>query len=227
MDLFKQVKFLLKKEILLEWRSKYAFNGVLLYVVSTVFVCYISFNLSPGFSNNAGYPIVWNVLFWIILLFASVNAIAKSFMQESSGRMLYYYTIASAKAIILAKIIYNSLLMMLLSTLALFIYLLFFNNKLGDPLYYFLAVLSGSISFSMVFTMLSAIAAKAGNNGTLMAILCFPIIIPVILLLVRFSKNAMDGLERSASQHDIIVLTAINAIVLATSLILFPYLWRD
>lgn len=227
MDLFKQVKFLLKKEVLLEWRSKYAFNGVLLYVVSTVFVCYISFNLSPGFSSKPGYPIVWNVLFWIILLFASVNAIAKSFMQEGSNRLLYYYTIASARAVILAKIIYNCLLMMLLSTLALIIYLLFFTNTLGDPLFYFLAVLVGSISFSMVFTMLSAIASKAGNNGTMMAILCFPIIIPVILLLIRFSKNAMDGIERSASWHDLIVLTAINAIVIATSLVLFPYLWRD
>ncbi|MGI4020379.1 MAG: heme exporter protein CcmB [Janthinobacterium lividum] len=227
MNLFNQVKFLLRKEIVLEWRSKYAFNGVLLYVVSTVFVCYISFNLSPGFSNNQSYPILWNVLFWIILLFASVNAIAKSFMQESSNRLLYYYTIASAKAIILAKIIYNCLLMMLLSTLALIIYLLFFKNTLGDPLYYYLAVLSGSISFSMVFTMLSAIASKAGNNGTIMAILCFPIIIPVILVLIRFSKNAMDGIERSASYHDMIVLTAINLIVVATSLVLFPYLWRD
>ncbi len=227
MSLFNQVKFLLKKEIVLEWRSKYAFNGVLLYVVSTVFICYISFNLSPGFSSNAGYSIVWNVLFWIILLFASVNAIAKSFMQESSNRLLYYYTIVSAKAVILSKIIYNSLLMILLSVLALFIYLLFFKNTLGDPLYYFLAVLAGSISFSTVFTMLSAIASKAGNNGTLMAILCFPIIIPVILLLVRFSKNAMDGIERSASYHDMIVLTAINAIVIVTSLVLFPYLWRD
>lgn len=226
-DLFKQVKFLLKKEILLEWRSKYAFNGVLLYVISTVFVCYISFNLSPGFTNNQGYPIVWNVLFWIILLFASVNAIAKSFMQESSNRLLYYYTITSAKAVILSKIIYNCLLMSFLSTLALIVYLLFFTNKVGDPLYYYIAVLFGSISFSMVFTMLSAIASKAGNNGTMMAILCFPIIIPVILVLVRFAKNAMDGLDRSASQHDLIVLAAINGIVLATSLLLFPFLWRD
>ena len=116
---------------------------------------------------------------------------------------------------------------MLLSTLALIVYLLFFQNKLGDPFYYYLAVLLGSISFSMVFTLLSAIASKAGNNGTIMAILCFPIIIPVILVLVRFSKNAMDGLDRSASQHDLIVLTAINGLVLATSLLLFPFIWRD
>ncbi|MFB9841572.1 heme exporter protein CcmB [Mucilaginibacter ginsenosidivorans] len=227
MELYNQTLHLLKKEILLEWRSKYAFNGVLLYVVSTVFVCYISFRLTPGFEGSAGYPIVWNVLFWIIMLFASVNAIAKSFLQESKGRLLYYYSIASPQAIILSKTIYNILLMSLLSVLALLVYILFFNNTIGDPLFYFLSVILGSISFSTIFTMISAIASKAGNNGTLMAILSFPVVIPVILVLVRLSKSAMDGLDRSASYGNMGVLFAINAIVIATSLLLFPYLWKD
>lgn len=227
MRLFNQTRFLLKKEILLEWRSKYAFNGVLLYVVSTVFICYISFNLSGGFTGTKSYPIVWNVLFWIIMLFAAVNAIAKSFLQESKGRLLYYYSIASPHAIILSKTIYNSLLMSLLSILALIVYMVFFTNTLGDPLFYFIAVILGSVSFSTVFTMISAIASKAGNNGTLMAILSFPVVIPVILVLIRLSKNAMDGLARSASYGSMGVLLAINFIVVATALMLFPYLWRD
>ncbi|NHA04025.1 ABC transporter permease [Mucilaginibacter sp. HC2] len=227
MKLVNETWYLLKKEILLEWRSKYAFNGVLLYVVSTVFICYISFNLTPGFSGSNGYKVVWNVLFWIIMLFASVNAIAKSFMQESKSRLLYYYSIASPQAIILSKTIYNVLLMALLSILALLVYMVFFDNKLGDPLFYFLTVLLGSLSFSTVFTMISAIASKAGNNGTLMAILSFPVIIPVILVLIRLSKNAMDGIDRSLSLGNIGVLFAINAIVITTALLLFPYLWRD
>ena len=214
---------------MLEWRSKYAFNGVLLYVVSTVFVCYVAFSLSPGFASasNKSYPIVWNVLFWIIMLFASVNAIAKSFMQESKSRLLYYYSIASPQAIILSKTLYNILLMSLLSVLALLVYSLFFTNTVNDPLYYFLTVLMGSISFSTVFTMISAIASKAGNNGTLMAILSFPVIIPIILVLIHLSKNAMDGLQRNLSYGDMGVLAAINAIVIAAALILFPFLWRD
>jgi heme exporter protein B len=227
MKLVDQTWYLLKKEILLEWRSKYAFNGVLLYVVSTVFICYISFNLTPGFFGSSGYKVVWNVLFWIIILFASVNAIAKSFMQESKGRLLYYYSIASPQAIILSKTVYNVALMFLLSTLALVVYLLFFENTIGDPVFYFIAVVLGSVSFPTVFTMISAIASKAGNNGTLMAILSFPVIIPVILILIRLSKRAMDGLDRSLSYGDIGVLAAINAIVVTTALLLFPYLWRD
>jgi heme exporter protein B len=226
MELFNQTRYLLQKEILIEWRSKYAFNGVLLYVASTVFVCYISFSLSAGFNDSKSYPIVWNVLFWIIMLFAAVNAIAKSFLTEGKGRMLYYYAITDARAIILSKTIYNGMLMLLLSILTLIIYLLFFNNTIGDPLFYFIAVLLGSISFSTVFTMVSAIASKAGSGG-LMAILSFPVIIPVILVLIKLSKNAMDGIDRSFDYSHIILLGAINVIVIATSLLLFPYLWRD
>jgi heme exporter protein B len=225
--MLKQTLYLLQKEILIEWRSKYAFNSVLLYVASTVFVCYIAFQLTPGFRTSQGYPIVWNVLFWIIMLFAAVNAIAKSFMTESKGRMLYYYSIASARAVILSKTIYNGLLMLILSILTLAIYMLFFNNTIGNPWYYFISVLLGSISFSTVFTMVSAIAAKAGNSSGLMAVLSFPVIIPVILLLIKLSKNAMDGLDTVSNGQNIMVLFAINALVIATSLLLFPYLWRD
>lgn len=227
MELLKQTRHLLQKEILIEWRSKYAFNSVLLYVASTVFVCYISFKLSPGFKESPGYPIVWNVLFWIIMLFAAVNAIAKSFATESKGRMLYYYAITDARAIILSKTIYNGLLMLIVSILTLIIYLLFFNNTIGNPVYYFIAVLLGSISFSTVFTMVSAIASKAGNSSGLMAILSFPVIIPVILVLIKLAKNAMDGIDNSFNYEQIILLMAINVIVIATSLLLFPYLWRD
>ena len=219
MSLLNQVKALLQKELVLEWRSRYALNGILLYVVSTIFVCYLSF-------RGLG-PVTWNALFWIIMLFASINAITKSFVQESKGRQLYLYTLASPQAIILSKIIYNVLLMLILSVLALFFYSIVFKNPVGDPLYYLIAVVLGSISFASVFTLISGVAAKAHNSSALMAILSFPVIIPLILLLIKFSKNAMDGLDRSVSLDEIGVLSAINLIVITLSLLIFPYLWRE
>lgn len=219
MDMLKQIKFLLHKEIILEWRSKYALNGILLYVVSTIFVCYLSFKQIA--------PTTWNSLFWIILLFVSVNAISKSFVQESPGRQLYYYTIASPQAIIISKIFYNILLTLIISVFALCFYTLVFKNPLGDPLLYFIAIALGSISFASVLTMVSGIISKANNSGSLMAILSFPIIIPLLIVLIKLSKNAMDGLDRSVSYNEIGILIAINVIIMTTSLLLFPYLWRD
>ena len=161
------------------------------------------------------------------MLFASVNAIAKSFLQENKGRQLYYYSITSAKAIILSKIVYNILLMLLLSAIAITFYAVVFKNTIGDPLFYLLAVFIGSVSFASVFTMISGIASKANNSGALMAILSFPVIIPLLMVLIKFSKNAMDGLDRSVSLNEIGVLAAINVVVITVSLLLFPYIWKD
>jgi heme exporter protein B len=221
MQLTKQVVQLIRKEMLLEWRSKYALNGVLLYVVSTVFVCYLSFVSIPN-------KLTWNALFWIIMLFASINAVAKSFLQESKGRHLYIYVLVSPIALILAKTIYNGMLMIGLTLIALCFYALVFPFKPEtDVLMYIVATVLGSLSFATVFTMVSAIASKAGNGGMLMAILSFPIIIPVLIVLIKLSKNAIDGLDRSVSLDDIGLLVLINALVMGVSLILFPYLWRD
>ncbi len=219
MSLLAQIKTLLIKEVTLEWRSKYALNGMLVYVIGTVFICYLSFRQVN--------PAIWNALFWIIMLFASVNAIAKSFMQETKGRQLYFYTVASPIAIILSKIIYNFLLMLVLSSTALIIYTVIFSNPIGDMLLYILSVILGALSFATAFTMISAIASKAGNNATLMAILSFPVIIPLLILIIKLSKNAMDGLDRSVSADELIAILSVNSIVIAISLLLFPYLWRE
>lgn len=219
MNVLKQIKFLVRKEIILEWRSKYAFNSILLYVVSTIFVCYLAFKQIA--------PITWNVLFWIIMLFASVNAVVKSFVQESRGRQLYYFIIASPQAVILSKIIYNVLVLMLLTSIALSFYVLVFKNPLGDSLLYLVSIFLGSLSFASVFTMISGIASKANNSGALMSILSFPVIIPLLMVLIKLSKNAMDGLDRSVSYNEIGVLIAIDVVVITVSVLLFPYLWRD
>jgi len=221
MQIANQVIQLVKKEMLLEWRSKYALNGVLLYVVSTVFVCYLSFISMPN-------PLTWNALFWIIMLFASINAVAKSFLQESRGRHLYMYTLVNPISLILAKTIYNSLLMIVLTVVALLFYAMVFPfQPQTDILMYLVATVLGSLSFSTIFTMVSAIASKAGNGSMLMAILSFPIIIPVLIVLIKLTKNAIDGLDRSVSLDDIGLLLLINALVMGVSVILFPYLWRD
>lgn len=219
MNLAEQIKHLIKKELLLEWRSKYALNGVLLYVVSTVFVCFLSFVSTDKVTLNA--------LFWIIMLFASINAVSKSFLQESRGRQVYIYTIASPLALIISKTIYNALLMMVLTVIALGFYILVFDFGPEDLGLYLVAALLGSLSFSTIFTMVSAIASKAGNGGMLMAILSFPIIIPVLVVLIKLTKNAMDGLDRSVSMDEIGLLLIINALVMSVSVLLFPYLWRD
>lgn len=218
-----ELKALLWKEIALEWRQRYALSGMLLYVVSTVFVCYLSFNLK----RNELTPIVWNTLLWIILLFTAVNAIGRSFAQERYGRLLYYYTLASPQAIILSKIIYNTLLMLALAGIGFGFYVFVMGNPVDDLGLYLVSIALGSVGFASVLTLVAGIASKAENSGTLMAVLSFPIILPMLLMTIRLAKNALDGLDRSVSTDEISTLLAIDAIVIMLSYLLFPYLWRS
>lgn len=216
---FKQVTALVKKDILLETRQQYTFYGVLLYVASTVFVVY----LSTGKPEDA----TWNALFWIVQLFVSINAVAKSFLQDSKGRMLYYYTISGAVNYILAKIIFNVLLMLVMSLLTLLIFALL----LGNPVIYFgefvLISFLGGIGLSLVFTFLAAIAAKAQQQSALMAIMGFPIIIPQLLLLGKISTKAFSDALQTGWWQMVILLIFLDIMIVLLSLILFPFLWKD
>ncbi len=218
-----ELKALIEKEIRLEWRQRYALNGMILYIVSTVFVCYTSFALKV----KGIEPITWNTLFWIILLFTAVNSITKSFTQERAGRQLYYYTLASPQGIILSKIIYNIVLLLALSLIGFLIYAAFLGNPVQNLAMYLTAVILGAVGFSSTLTMVAGIASKAENTSTLMAVLSFPVILPMLLMLIRLSKNAMDGLNWSTSYDEILTLLAIDAIVITISYLLFPFLWRS
>jgi len=218
MDILKETIWLLRKEVLLEWRQKYAISGILLYVVSTVFIVYNTGNIVGN---------TWNALFWIVILFASVNAITKSFVQENGERQLYYYSLTNPLAVILSKVIYNTILLLLLTLLSYAAFSLFISNPVKDMGQFFLAIFLGSMGFSITFTFISAISAKANNNATLMAILGFPLILPILLTLLRLTANALGLIQDSDIGTDINILIAIDLILLAMSFILFPFLWRD
>jgi heme exporter protein B len=209
---------LFKKDLLLEIRQQYTFYGILLYIASTIFVLY----LAMGQPEDT----VWKGLFWMIQLFICVNAVAKSFLQESRGRMLYFYSIAGAKDFILAKLLFNSALMVLMSVVSLVLFLL-----LGNPLTNFLEFCGlaclGGWSLSLVFTFLAAIAARAQHNAAMMAILGFPLIIPQLLLLMRISNIAFSDVYQSGLWQMILLLVGLDILVIVLSVILFPFLWKD
>jgi heme exporter protein B len=210
---------LLKKDILLEFRQQYTFFGILLYIASTTFVIY----LTMGQPEDK----VWNGLYWVILLFICINAVARSFLQEGKGRMLYFYTIASPIQFIFSKLIYNSLLMMLMSGLSLFLFTILLGNPLQHSLLFFGISCLGGISLSLVFSFLAAIASKASQPSAIMAILGFPLIIPQLLLLMKIANIAFSDIIQNGLPQLIGLLCGFDAMIIALAYILFPFLWKD
>lgn len=215
----KEIIALIKKDVTLEWRQRYAINGILLHAVASTMVVFLSVKMV-----NAP---TWNAIYWMVLLFSSVSAVAKSFVAESSGRQLYYYGIVSAKHLIVSKLIYNAVLTLLLSLLCLFTYSIFLGFPVQSAGYFILVIALGAIGFSSTFTLLASIASKSGNGNLLMPVLSFPVIIPLLLVAIKAAKKAVDGLDPSLLTKDVLVLLAINTLIITLAYVLFPFLWRD
>ena len=206
---------------MLELRQQHTFYGILLYIASTIFVLYLSMPDSPDAN-------VWNSLFWVIQLFVCVNTVAKSFLQESKGRMLYFYSIASPVEFIIAKLIFNVILMALMSMVSLLLFFTFLDNPVSDSLQFLFIVLLGGTSISLVFTLMSAIAAKAQQNAALLAILGFPVILPILLLLMQLSKAAFAEIFTKGAVLQLAGLIGLmDILVIVLAIILFPFLWKD
>lgn len=201
-------------------RQQYSLYGVMLYVASTIFVLYLAIE-----DPNAA---TWNALFWITQLFVCINAVAKSFLQENKGRMLYFYSICHPAVFVVAKLLYNVVLMAILNLFNLIIFIALMGNPTVLVFQFIGISFLGGIGLSLVFTMLAAIASKAMQQASLMAILGFPIIIPQLLLLIRLSRMAFAEIFRpGAAMQIVLLLLALDFGIILLSVILFPFLWKD
>jgi heme exporter protein B len=218
MNSTRHIYSLIKKDLLLEVRQQYSFYGILLYIIATIFVLYMTIR-EPEAK-------VWNGLFWVIQLFICINAVAKSFLQETRGRMLYFYSIVNPRDFILAKLVFNSVLMLLMSFLSILLFSLFLGNPVQKVLPFIGLVLLGGWSLSLVFTFLSAIAAKAQQNAAIMAILGFPIIIPQLMLLMQLSNTVFSD-KMGIAYSTLLLIVVLDVLVVMLAVILFPFLWKD
>ena len=210
---------LVKKDLLIEWRQKHTFFGVLLYVGGTVFVVYMM----------TGEPEakVWNALFWLTQLFVAVNSVAKSFLQEHPNRFRYYFTLVHPVSFMLAKMTYSILLMLVMSLLTLLLYSIMLGCPLTNGGLFLLVSCVGSISLSAVFTFLSAIAARAQQNAALMAILGFPLVTPLLMILSKLAITALSPVYVQGWGMLAAVLLALDVLIITLGIILFPFLWQE
>ncbi len=217
--MFKQLSRLIIKEFQLEWRQKYALGGIVLYVAASMMLVFLS--------TYSLQPIMWITFFWLMMLFAAINALAKSFMQDSGERQLYFYQLVNPYMLLLSKIIYNFLLLLLMSVIGLLAFIILFNNPIVEYTIFVTVFFLGVLSFSILFTVMSSIATQSGGSSVIMPIISFPVIVPVFVLLLKLSKYAVTSTGTLNYAQDVLSVLAINVAILSVAFLLFPYIWRN
>ncbi|MBK9256296.1 MAG: heme exporter protein CcmB [Saprospiraceae bacterium] len=214
-----RIKHIFIKEVSIEFRQKFALAGIFLFAATMVFLIYKSFN---DISTRE-----WTVLLWIVTLFAGLNAIVKSFLQEKRETYLYYYTLFDPIELIIAKLVYNFIFLALLFLSILLFMSVFVGFPVRDLGLFFGGSALGLFGISVVFTFVSVISSSENGNATLMAILALPLSLPVLLLLLKITAVSTGLINDTEIDQDVVLLCGVDAILLGCVFLLFPILWRS
>jgi heme exporter protein B len=213
---------ILHKDLKIELNQSHLFFSVGLYVISSIYIIYISYQPTGILSSEH-----WVSIFWIIILFSSISAVSKSFFQESGYRNYYYYYVLSPDELIISKLIYNFLFIVFVTFLTFILFTFLFGNFIQSYFFFISLLLIGSLSISNCLTLISAIGHQVKNNSMLISILSFPVIIPILILLIKLSKISSSEFSWNLIQDDIYLLILLNIILVALTKILFSFLWRN
>lgn len=197
----------------------YAFVSVLLYVFCTVFTIY----MMVGQTDDKTY----NALFWVAQLFIIVNAVTKSFQFDTSQRSKYYFTLFEPWKFILSKIVYNLIFTFILGFLTLAAFTIFLSHELNDWGLYYVYSLLGTSCLAVLFTFLSALSSHAHQGAAMTAILGIPLSIPLLMIIDKVAKTAIDGSIQEGKLNLIFILIAFQFLLVILSLILYPFLWKE
>jgi heme exporter protein B len=112
-----------------------------------------------------------------------------------------------------------------------FFSLFLFQVLLGSPVKnmgsFVIVACLGASSLSLLFTFLSAIAAQARQNAALMAILGFPIALPLLMILSNLALGSVSSVVQEGWGGMAWLMVGMDVLILGLAMILFPFLWKE
>ena len=216
---FNRIFHLVLKEASQEWRNKSLLASMLIYVLGATFIVYYAFQGNIEFD-------IWAAVFWIIILFSSVNILGKSFDKEVKDQYYYLRSIVRPVELVLSKMIYNAILIFLFELIIFLEMTLFFGIEIEYPYIFYSTLFLGGVGFSNLFTLFSTITARTGNI-VLLSVLGFPIILPLLLLILRLTILSDIDVMIDDKWINIGAIAVLDLITLVLSVVLFPYLWSE
>jgi len=212
------LRALIVAEAKIELRSPSALYGLILYALSCCLVVY--------FAQSSPKGDQWVALYWLVQLFVAINAALKGFAPNHRPSLLWWYSVVPPRLYLLSKILYNTLLIGGLAIVVLGGFTFFFPQAIGKPLQFIGVTLATSFGLCVALTFVSAIAYRAQNAATLMAVLAFPTIVPLLTLAILLTRTALSATAPLLTQT-LYSLLLTDLVAFVAAMLLFPYLWRD
>ncbi|MFP2898748.1 heme exporter protein CcmB [Corallococcus sp. 4LFB] len=216
---------LLRKDLLIEWRTRARLNALVFFAMATLLL--FSFALGPDtklLERNAGGYL------WLAILFASVLSLGESFRVETENACLDGVRLApaDARAIFLSKALGNALLLLALAVVLVPVMVPLYGVRIVTGVGDLAGILVlGSLALSAPGTVYAAISSNARARDVLLPLLLFPLVIPALLSAAKGTTLVLQGdpMQQLGSWQGL--LLGFNLIYWGVGFVLFPRVIED
>lgn len=213
------------RDVRSELRTRYALNAMILFSVSTA----MAVSLGAGFIGLQRDPpamIIQATLLWVAMLFAALNGLSRGFVQEEERRTILALRLAAPPlAVYLGKLCFNLVLLSILGGVTCILFLGFVRLQIGNLPMFVALLVTGNLCLATTTTLLAALIAQASFRSGLFAVLAFPLLVPVLLVSIHGTAQALAGTPWATGMPILQVLFAYAIAMFVASLMLFRFVW--
>ena len=187
---FRHTFILVWKDVLIDLRRKDNFLSILLFSILTLLIFQFALAEEPQVFLQALPGVIW-----IVFFMSGVIGLGKSYIQEmESGCMGGLLTTPVDRSVLfLGKMLANTISLLFTQLLVISLWLFLLDIELRSWLELFLVLLFGTLGFSSLGTLLTAMTATVRGKEMLLPILIFPLMVPSLLCVVRLTDFLFFG----------------------------------
>lgn len=215
----KNIAVLVQAEFRLDLKKPAVLASAILQMATMTLLAFLS---QPNIT-----PKIWNSLYWIILIFCTLQAISKNFLGVNRARWIYYNQLASPQSILWSKMIYGWASMLILTAANLLLFGFFMGFPIQHPWAYLINLTLVIGGVGSIFTLIGAIASKANQAGFLAPVLSLPVVLPLVLVGMQSSNKTLNPILVSSTFSDIALVGALDFLIVVLCIALFQPLWKD
>ena len=169
-------------------------------------------------------------LLWMTVVFSGLLGVGRTFDLESRDAALQgmLLTPVPRDVIYLGKTLGNFVLLYAIALLILFVFQLFFDLDTGGNLGLIAATLGlGALGFVAIATLFAAVSSGTRMGETLLPILVFPLLAPVVIYGTTATGRLLAGRPLAEVAGNLRMLGAFALVAIAGGAILFRFVVED
>ncbi len=225
MEYLRQMGAVIWKDLAVEFRTRerIASMGAFTVLVGVLF----NFSFDPSVVEPQA---IASGLIWMTIVFGGMLGLGRTFQLEEEDGAFQGILLSPIPrdAIYFGKVISNFLILAVVTALVFGVFSLFFHLRIGShPVALAVVVLLGILGFVAIGTLFSAVSAGTTMGDTLLPILVFPVLLPVVIYGVTATSRLFQGLPVSEVDGNIRMLGAFAVVGLAAGAFLFRFVVED